>query len=140
MRSIGLLSEAPSLPGVRVRELLVPLGFDGGKTIADDHLREVRPSFCGRGRISGLCIGRGRSARDCGKRVGRRPSVTARTARACVVVCCVAYSRAGAGALIFSKEAPDVLWGMALRGVGVLEHVLQRANGVTGTAAVVARE
>ena len=23
------------------------------------------------------------------------------------------YSRAGAGALVFSKEAPDVLWGMA---------------------------
>ena len=33
--------------------------------------------------------------------------------RAWVVVCCLGYSRAGAGALIFSKEAPDVLWGMA---------------------------
>jgi hypothetical protein len=32
--------------------------------------------------------------------------------RAWVVVCCLGYSRAGAGALIFSKEAPDVLWGM----------------------------
>jgi hypothetical protein len=27
-------------------------------------------------------------------------------------VACLGYSRAGAGALIFSKEAPDVLWGM----------------------------
>ena len=30
--------------------------------------------------------------------------------RAWVVVCCLGYSRAGAGALIFSNEAPDVLW------------------------------
>ena len=34
------------------------------------------------------------------------------TRRAWVVICCLGYSRAGAGALIFSKEAPDVLWGM----------------------------
>jgi hypothetical protein len=27
-------------------------------------------------------------------------------------VACLGYSRAGAGALVFSKEAPDVLWGM----------------------------
>jgi len=33
--------------------------------------------------------------------------------RGWVVVACLGYSRAGAGALIFSKEAPDVLWGMA---------------------------
>jgi hypothetical protein len=33
--------------------------------------------------------------------------------RAWVVVACLGYSRAGAGALVFSKEAPDVLWGMA---------------------------
>jgi hypothetical protein len=30
-----------------------------------------------------------------------------------VVVACLGYSRAGAGALIFSKEAPDVLWGIS---------------------------
>jgi hypothetical protein len=27
-----------------------------------------------------------------------------------VVVCCLGYSRVGAGALVFSKEAPDLLW------------------------------
>lgn len=37
-----LLREDPRLPGVRVRELIEPLGFDGGKTIVDDYLREVR--------------------------------------------------------------------------------------------------
>lgn len=31
------------MAGVRVRELIEPLGFVGGKTIVDDYLREVRP-------------------------------------------------------------------------------------------------
>jgi transposase len=38
-----LLKDDPKLPGVRVRELIEPLGFDGAKTIVDDYLREVRP-------------------------------------------------------------------------------------------------
>jgi transposase len=40
-----LLSDDPKLPGVRLRELIEPLGFAGGKTIVDDCLREVRPMF-----------------------------------------------------------------------------------------------
>ncbi len=40
-----LLKDDPRLPGVRVRELLEPLGFEGGKTVVDDYLREVRPLF-----------------------------------------------------------------------------------------------
>ena len=40
-----LLRQDPRLPGVRVRELIEPLGFVGGKTIVDDYLREVRPLF-----------------------------------------------------------------------------------------------
>jgi transposase len=40
-----LLGEDPNLPGVRVGELLQPLGWDGGKTILDDYLREIRPLF-----------------------------------------------------------------------------------------------
>ena len=45
-----LLREDPKLPGQRVRELIAPLGFDGGKTIVDDYLREVRPLFAPRPR------------------------------------------------------------------------------------------
>ena len=46
--------------------------------------------------------------------------------RAWVVVACLGYSRAGAGALIFSKEAPDVLWGMSrcLWSFGALPELL----------------
>jgi hypothetical protein len=40
-----LLREAPKLPGQRIRELIGPLGYVGGKTILDNNLREVRPLF-----------------------------------------------------------------------------------------------
>jgi len=43
-----LLREDAKLPGVRVRELIAPLGFDGSKTIVDDYLRDVRPLFAPR--------------------------------------------------------------------------------------------
>ena len=38
-----LLRKDPKLTGVRVRELLEPLGCTAGKTVVDDYLREVRP-------------------------------------------------------------------------------------------------
>jgi hypothetical protein len=40
-----LLGADPRMPGQRVRELIAPLGYAGGKTIVDDYLREVRPLF-----------------------------------------------------------------------------------------------
>jgi transposase len=40
-----LLREDPKLPGVRVRELLEPLGCTASKTVVDEYLREVRPLF-----------------------------------------------------------------------------------------------
>ena len=40
-----LLQDDPRIPGKRIRELIEELGFDGGKTILDDHLRELRPLF-----------------------------------------------------------------------------------------------
>jgi transposase len=40
-----LLRRYPGMPGQRIRELIEPLGFEGGKTIVDDYLREVRPLF-----------------------------------------------------------------------------------------------
>ena len=40
-----LLQADPRIPGKRIRELIEELGFDGGKTILDDYLRELRPLF-----------------------------------------------------------------------------------------------
>ncbi len=122
-----LLRDDAKLTGVRVRELIEPLGFEGGKSIVDDYLREVRPLF--------------RQARTYQRTVYRpgeicqfdlwEPSAEVavghgQTRRAWVVVACLGYSRAGAGSLIFSKEAPDVLWGMArcLWSLGALPELL----------------
>ena len=108
-----LLSEDPKLPGVRVRELLEPLGFDGGKTIVDDYVREVRPVFL-RPRTHQRTVYRpGEICQwDLWETTRPVPVGHGQDRRAWVVVACLGYSRAGAGALIFSKEAPDVLWGM----------------------------
>ena len=40
-----LLRDDHKLPGVRIRELLEPLGCIASKTVVDDYLREVRPLF-----------------------------------------------------------------------------------------------
>jgi hypothetical protein len=122
-----LLRVDAGMPGVRVRELIEPLGYDGGKTIVDDYLREVRPLF--------------KKARTHQRTVYRpgevcqwdlwEPSVPVpvghgQLRRAWVVVACLGYSRAGAGALVFSKEAPDVLWGMGrcLWSLGALPQLM----------------
>jgi transposase len=108
-----LLRDDPKLSGVRVREEIEPLGFDGSKTIVDDYLREVRPIFL-RLRTHQRTVYRpGEICQwDLWEPSGPVPVGHGQVRRAWVVVCCLGYSRAGAGALIFSKEAPDVLWGM----------------------------
>lgn len=108
-----LLRGDPGLTGVRVRELIEPLGYDGGKTIVDDYLREVRPLFK-RARTHQRTVYRpGEICQwDLWEPSAPVPVGHGQTRRAWVVVACLGYSRAGAGALVFSKEAPDVLWGM----------------------------
>jgi hypothetical protein len=108
-----LLEDDPKLSGVRVREEIEPLGFDGGKSIVDDYLREIRPMFV-RLRTHQRTVYRpGEVCQwDLWETSVPVPVGHGQLRRAWVVVCCLGYSRAGAGALIFSKEAPDVLWGM----------------------------
>ena len=40
-----LLRRDPRIAGPRIRELIGELGYDGGRTILNDYLREVRPRF-----------------------------------------------------------------------------------------------
>jgi transposase len=109
-----LLKDDPGLPGVRVRELIGPLGFAGGKTIVDDYLREVRPLFLPRRTFQRTVYRPGEVCQwDLWEPSVPVPVGHGQVRRAWVVVACLGYSRAGAGALIFSKEAPDVLWGMS---------------------------
>jgi transposase len=114
MRSTGCLRADPRLPGKRLRELLEVEGYAGGKTILDDYLREVRPLFLPRPRTfqrtsyrpGGLC------QFDLWEPSREVPVGAGQTRRGCVVVGCLGYSRAGAGTLVFSKEAPDLLYGI----------------------------
>jgi len=108
-----LLKADPRMPGQRIRELIAPLGYAGGKTIVDDYLRELRPLFdpprtyqrtvCRPGEICQF---------DLWEPTAEIPVGHGQMRRGWVVVACLGYSRAGAGALIFSKEAPDLLFGI----------------------------
>jgi len=122
-----LLRRDPKLPGVRVRELIEPLGFGGGKTIVDDYLREVRPLFAAPRTFQRTVYRPGEICQwDLWQPSALVPVGHGQLRRAWVVVACMGWSRAGAGALIFSKEAPDVLWGMArcLWSLGALPELL----------------
>ena len=122
-----LLRGDPKLPGVRVRELIEPLGFDGSKTIVDDYLREVRPLFVKVRTHQRTVYRPGEICQwDLWEPSSPVPVGHGQLRRAWVVVACLGYSRAGAGALIFSKEAPDVLWGMTrcLWSLGALPELL----------------
>jgi transposase len=122
-----LLRADPRLPGKRLRELLEEQGYGGGKTILDDYLREVRPLFLPRPRSfqrtsyrpGGLC------QFDLWGPSREIPVGAGQTRRGYVVIACLPYSRAGAGTLVFSKEAPDLLYGVG--------ECLRKLGGLPGT-------
>ena len=109
-----LLGAEPRLPGKRIGELIAALGYEGGKTILDDYLREVRPLFLPRPRTyqrtqyrpGALC------QFDLWEPSREIPVGSGQTRRGYVVVACLPYSRAGAATLVSSKEAPDLLYGI----------------------------
>jgi transposase len=123
-----LLRADPRLPGQRVRELIAQLGFDGGKTIVDDYLREVRPLFAPRPRTFQRTVYRpGEVCQfDLWEPKCEVPVGHGQTRRGWVVVACLGYSRAGAAALIFTKQTPDLLAGIArcLWSLGALPQTL----------------
>ena len=133
-----LLREDPKLPGQRVRELIEPLGYSGAKTIVDDYLREVRPLFCPQPRTFQRTVYRpGEVCQfDLWEPSAPIPVGHLEQRRGWVVVACLGYSRAGAGALIFSKQTPDLLWGIArcLWSLGGLPQTLvwDRQAGIHG--------
>ncbi len=127
-----LLRSDPKLPGVRVRELIAPLGFDGGKSIVDDYLREIRPLFVKKRTHQRTVYRPGEICQwICGRPLHMCRSVTARSGGRgsswhAWVFARTGSGHAGAGALIFSQEPPDVLWGMSrcLWSLGALPQLL----------------
>ena len=133
-----LLTEDPKLPGVRVRELLGPLGCTAGKTVVDDYLREVRPLFARPARTFQRTIYRPGEVCQFDVWQPREliPVGHGQTRQGWVVVACLGYSRAGAGMLVFSRETEDLLAGIAgcLSRLGALpkELVWDRQAGIHG--------
>ena len=133
-----LLRADPKLPGVRVRELLEPLGCAASKTIVDDYLREVRPLFAPPARTFQRTVYRPGEVCQFDLWQPRAPIPVGhgQTRAGWVVVACLGYSRAGAGALVFSKQTPDLLAGIArcLWRLGGLPRVLvwDRQAGIHG--------
>jgi transposase len=122
-----LLSADPAISGQRIRELIAPLGFDGGKTIVDDYLREVRPLFRPKRTFQRTIYRPGEICQfDLWEPRAEVPVGHGQTRKGYVIVACLGYSRAGAGALIFSKQTPDLLFGIrrCLWSLGALPQTL----------------
>jgi transposase len=107
------LREDSAIQAQRLREMAAELGYEGGKTIFDDYVREVRPRFRVR-RTFQRTIYRPGELVQCDLWEPREPLPVGygQTRRGWVVTAELCWSRVIAGALIFSKEAPDILWGV----------------------------
>ena len=122
-----LLKDEPALSGQRMRELIAALGFDGGKTIVDDYLREVRPLFVSPRTFQRTVYRPGEICQfDLWEPRAEIPVGHGQTRKGYIVVACLGYSRAGAGALIFTRHTPDLLLGIrrCLWSLGALPQTL----------------
>jgi transposase len=127
----------PRIPSLRLREMAAELGYDGGKTIFDDYVREVRPRFVA-ARTFQRTIYRPGELVQCDLWEPRAPVAVGhgQLRRGWVVTAELCWSRVVAGALIFSKQAPDILWGLGrcLERIGALPEKLvwDREGAIAG--------
>jgi transposase len=107
------LAADPRIESQRLREMAGEIGYAGGKSIFDEFVREVRPRFVVP-RTFQRTIYRPGELLQCDLWEPREQIAVGhgQYRRGWVVTCEVCWSRAIAGTLIFSKEAPDILWGL----------------------------
>jgi transposase len=121
------LQADPGLQSLRLREMAAELGYVGGKSIFDDYVREVRPRFAVK-RTFQRTVYRPGELVQCDLWEPRELIAVGhgQQRRGYVVTAELCWSRVVAGALIFSKEAPDILWGLGrcLERIGVLPERL----------------
>jgi len=121
------LQADPRIQSQRLREMATDIGYEGGRSIFDDYVREVRPRFL-RPRTFQRTIYRPGELVQCDLWEPKQhiPVGHGQTRRGWVVTCEVCWSRVIAGTLVFSKEAPDILFGLArnLSRLGVLPEKL----------------
>jgi len=124
---LRLLDEDAEIPGKRVLEILSEQGYRGGKSILNEHLREVRPLFR-RARIyQRTTYLPGQLAQwDLWEPPVPIPVGHGHRRRGYVLLGALGYSRVGCGALVFSRSAPDLLW--------ALDRCLARIGAVPRTA------
>ena len=108
------LAAEPRIPSQRLRELATEMGYEGGRSIFDDFVREMRPRFLAARTFQRTIYRPGELVQcDLWEPGEQIPVGHGQRRRGWVVTCEVCWSRAIAGSLIFSKEAPDILWGLA---------------------------
>jgi len=121
------LAGDPRFQSQGLREMAAEIGYEGGKSIFDDFVREVRPRFLA-ARTFQRTIYRPGELVQCDLWEPREliPVGHGQHRRGWVVTCEVCWSRAIAGTLIFSKQAPDILWalGRNLQRLGALPEKL----------------
>ncbi|MGH2869436.1 MAG: IS21 family transposase [Solirubrobacteraceae bacterium] len=127
----------PSIQSLRLREMATELGYEGGKSIFDDYVREVRPRFVVARTFQRTIYRPGELVQcDLWEPKGLIPVGHGQLRRGYVVTAEVCWSRVIAGALIFSKEAPDILCGLGrcLGRFGVLPEKLvwDREGSIAG--------
>ncbi len=121
------LQADPRIQSQRLREMASEIGYEGGKSIFDDYVREVRPRFVVARTFQRTIYRPGELAQcDLWEPREQVPVGHGQRRRGWVVTCEVCWSRAIAGTLIFSKEAPDILWGLGrnLQRLGALPEKL----------------
>ncbi len=121
------LQADPRIESQRLREMASEIGYEGGKSIFDDYVREVRPRFVVARTFQRTIYRPGELAQcDLWEPREQVPVGHGQRRRGWVVTCEVCWSRAIAGTLIFSKEAPDILWGLGrnLQRLGALPEKL----------------
>jgi len=117
----------PTIQSLRLREMAAELGYAGGKTIFDDFVREVRPRFLVKRTFQRTVYRPGELVQcDLWEPRDLVPVGHGQTRRGWVVTAELCWSRVIAGALVFSKEAPDILWGLGrcLGRIGALPEKL----------------
>lgn len=121
------LREDPTIPSLRLREMATELGYAGGKSIFDDFVRDVRPRFVVK-RTFQRTIYRPGELVQCDLWEPSQPIAVGhgQLRRGYVVTAELCWSRVFAGTLIFSKQAPDILWGLGrcLDRIGALPEKL----------------
>ncbi len=122
-----LLKDERGISSQLIREEITKAGYLGGKTICDDYVRELRPIFDPPRTHQRTNYNPGELCQfDLWEPRAEIPVGYGQTRRGYVVTCASGYSRFAAGSLIFSKSAPDILWGMsrALAQIGALPEKL----------------